>query len=468
VTAGLPQGAKVRIRDDVRALDSGRLLVGGSPVTAMRLTDRARALVTDRQVEVATGESRLLAERLLAANIADPVLSGGGADPDELTVVIPVRDRIDELDRALSALYPTLVCLVVDDGSRDPAAVEDVCARHGAGVLHLRTNVGPAAARNAGLSRVTTTYVAFVDSDVVVASTTLLALTAHFMDPSVTMVAPRLTGRVRSPSPRWFERYDEAHGSLDLGSRGCSVAPGAAVAWVPSACLVARTTGLGAGFDASLRVGEDVDLVWRLVGEGRRVRYDPTHVATHDVRSSVRGWLGRKAIYGTGGALLAERHGSHVAVAVLSPEYAVVAAVLLLRGWSGLPFSAAVVATGSARLSRQLGLATPSAVSVRLAVQGLGWALRQESSLLLRHWWPPVALGCLVSRRLRRAVGSALLVDMLVARTGSPTQLVARRLDDLAYGGGLWWGVVRRRSLAAVQVRLLHPRRRPSGRRRPA
>jgi hypothetical protein len=32
----------------------------------------------------------------------------------------------------------------------------------------------------------------------------------------------------------------------------------------------------------------------------------------------------------------------------------------------------------------------------------------------------------------------------------------ARRLDDLAYGSGLWWGAIRRRSLRCLSVRIPH------------
>ena len=91
------------------------------------------------------------------------------------------------------------------------------------------------------------------------------------------------------------------------------VRPGAAVAWLPSACLVGRTEALADGFDPELRVGEDVDLVWRLVERGGRVRYDPDVRAHHDARPTLTSWLYRKAFYGSGGAALAARHGNQLA-----------------------------------------------------------------------------------------------------------------------------------------------------------
>ncbi|MFA6300423.1 MAG: mycofactocin biosynthesis glycosyltransferase MftF [Nocardioides sp.] len=460
----LPPGFRVRLADGVIRADGGRLLVGGSPLIAMRLTERAAALLGPEGVTVTEPAGAHLAERLVASNLGLPDLSGvEGVAPDELTVVIPVRDRSAQLDRALAALRP-LRCVVVDDASQDPHRVADVARRHGAPVVALSVNVGPAGARNAGLATVATPYVAFVDSDVEVTAADLVRLTRHFADPAVGLVGPQVTGVARSARPRWFERYDAAASSLTLGDRPGVVRPGAAVAWLPSACLVGRTDVLGGGFDATLRVGEDVDPVWRLVDSGARVRYDPSVRAHHDARHTLGGWLSRKAFYGSGGASLATRHGDRLAPAVLTPTYAVAGAALLLRRRWSAPVAAVALAHGwrSVRASLPAGDGT-DAVAAQLAARGLGWAVRQESALLLRHWWPLAALGATRSRHVRRALVTALAVDAAVMvvehrRSGSPpdpaTAFAGRRLDDLAYGAGLWWGALRARS-----ARVLLPRR---------
>lgn len=457
----LPDGFEVRIRDDVRRLDRGRLLVGGSPLRALRLSDRALGLLSgSSSVTVRDGASRLLASRLLATNVALPVLVAP-VSAAEVTVVVPTRDRSEQLDRALLALGPSLRVVVVDDASLEPHAVAQVAARHGAEVVPLAVNVGPAGARNAGLAAVRTPYVAFVDSDVTVGSDTLLRLARHLADPSVALVGPLVVGRSRSSAPAWFERYDERAGSLALGDAPGVVTPGAAVAWLPSACLVGRVAHLGAGFDDRLRVGEDVDLVWRLVDEGRTVRYDPSETALHDVRDSVRGWLGRKFVYGTGSAALAARHDGRVAPAVLSPAMALAGVALLSRRWWSVPVAVCCAGSGARSL---VGALPPAPERPRLAadlsVRGVGWAVRQESALLLRHWWPATAVACLVSRRARRLLASALLVDTTIGLhrhpRGNPLATVAgRRLDDLAYGAGLWVGCLRSGSAAALAVRWL-------------
>lgn len=465
----LADGFRVRLRDDVAHRDGGRLLVGGSPVRAVRIGERARRLLAGGDLVVTDAATARLARRLVDGNLANPVLDDIEVALTDLTVVVPVRDRTEQLARCLAALVP-LPVVVVDDASEEPHRVAEVAHRHGARVHRLTTNVGPAGARNAGLRLVRTPLVAFVDSDVTVDAARLLDLARHCADPQVALVGPQVVGKVRSApghSPRWFERYDAAASSLDLGSTGGVVRPGAAVGWLPSACLVGRTALLAGGaggriggFEDGWRVAEDVDLVWRLVDAGHVVRYDPDVRADHDVRGTVRTWLGRKFFYGTGGADLAARHGDKVAPAVLSPTMALSGWALLQRRWWSLPVAAVAGAITARRLAPQLPVEDGrTAVAVRLAAKGTGWAVRQEAGLMLRHWWPLAALAAPFSRQVRRALVTAVAVDLFVflrERTGVDplTAFAARRLDDLAYGSGLWWGALRHRS-----PRCLLPRR---------
>lgn len=457
----LPDGFEVRLREDLVRADRGRVLVGGSPARVVRLSDRARTLFDGDRLVVDGPASARLARRLLDGNLAHPGIDAVEIPASDLTVVIPVRDRAAQLDRCLAALAPLRV-IVVDDASVDPQSVAVVAERHGADLVPLTHNLGPAGARNAGLAKVGTPLVAFVDSDVVVEAQALLDLARHCADPQVALVAPRVVGRPQRPRPRWFERYDAAASSLDLGRTGYQVRPGGAVAWLPAACLVGRTELLGDGFHAGMRVGEDVDLVWRLEAAGATVRYDPSVVAHHDVRSTVRSWLGRKFVYGSGGADLAEQHGDKLAPASLSWPMAIGAAAVLQRRWWSAPIAAAAVATSAwglrTRLPVEHGRTT---VAARLSVRGLGWAVRQEAGLLLRHWWPLAAVGAVGSRSVRRALLTAVAVDLAMFLRERPgldplTVGAARRLDDLAYGSGLWWGAIRRRSLRCLSVRNPH------------
>lgn len=462
----LPKGFRVRLADGVITSDDGRLIVGGSPLTAMRLTDRARDMLASGRsaisVTVRDAATARVAERLLATSLGDPDLHDVAlADVGDLTVVVPVRDRADQLNRTLAALRPLLV-IVVDDASLEPEPVAEVALGHRAHLITLPCNVGPAAARNAGLASVTTPYVVFVDSDVEVTARDITALARHFTDPAVSLVGPRIVGIARTDRPRWFEKYDVIASSLTLGMKPGVVRPGAAVAWLPSACLVARTAALGGGFDPGLRVGEDVDLVWRLTAQGHRVRYDPSIVARHDARRTLRGWLSRKFVYGTGGAVLATRHGNKLAPAVLTPTFATAAALLLLRSPWAVPATLSAVVLGAQSVRKVLPATSGrNVLAFRIAIRGLTWALRQESALLLRHWWPATAVSVIVSRKIRGALVSALVVDSVVALSeldqrsrGHVAAIAAgRRLGDLAYGAGLWCGALRARSARVLLVR---------------
>lgn len=466
----LPDAFRVRLRDDLLRADGGRLLVGGSPVRAVRLGARAQTLLRTGDLTVVDAGTARLARQLLDGNLATPVVGDVEVPLSDITVVVPVRDRAAQLERCLAALAPLQV-VVVDDASHDPRAVARVARSHGARLLPLTTNVGPAGARNAGLADVTTPLVAFVDSDVVVVAAALRELAKHCADPQVALVGPRVVGRVvgdgRNTRRRWFERYDEVASSLDLGRTSSQVRPGAEVGWLPSACLVGRTAYLGGGvggFESAWRVAEDVDLVWRLTDAGYAVRYEPAVVAHHDIRPNAGAWLARKFVYGTGGADLAARHGHKVAPAALSVLMAVGAAAVLLRRWWSMPVAAATVAATSRALAPSLPAESGStAMATRIAVRGLGWAVRQEAGLLLRHWWPLAAVAAPFSRGVRRALMTAVLVDTVTFMRERPrldpgTVLVARRLDDIAYGSGLWWGAVRQHSVQCLLIR--RPRRR--------
>ena len=123
----------------------------------------------------------------------------GGPEPDEVTAVIPVRDRPAELARCLAGLDGMRV-IVVDDGSADRAAVAAAAAAAGALCLRRDRCGGAGAARNTGLAAVRTPLVAFVDSDCVPRPGWLSPLLRHFADPAVGAVAPRI--RAHEPGQR--------------------------------------------------------------------------------------------------------------------------------------------------------------------------------------------------------------------------------------------------------------------------
>ncbi|HWU32860.1 MAG TPA: mycofactocin biosynthesis glycosyltransferase MftF [Marmoricola sp.] len=458
----LPLGFRVCLAPGVDRQRDGGLLIGGSPLTALTLRPRAAAMISDARLTVVDAATATVGDRLLATNLAMPDLSAvPPISPADLTVVIPAHNRADALGRTLSALRSghtstATRMVVIDDASSDLGAIKAVCERHYADRIRLDTNRGPAFARNVGLSTTKTPYVAFVDSDVEVSTSDLLALSKHLADPAVALIGPRILGITRDTKNRWFQRYDEVASSLTQGDRPAVVRPGAMVSWLPSACLIGKTESLGTGFDEGLRVGEDVDLVWRLSAEGWRVRYEPDVVAYHQTRGRFLGWLGRKFAYGTSGAQLAMRHGDAIAPATLNPSYAIAAAAVLCRKRWALPIVGIAASSKLLKLRRSLPSQASTATAIGLTSRGLVWAIRQESALVVRHWWPATAIAMAVVPRSRRLAVTALVVDACVLvneRRDLSTfarDLIARRFDDAAYGAGLWWGALSERTLVPL------------------
>ncbi|GAA1867822.1 mycofactocin biosynthesis glycosyltransferase MftF [Pseudonocardia ailaonensis] len=461
----VPDGMRVVLDRRVRRLagrDGGASLLGGAPPRLVHLSARAQQALGDgSELTVADPLTRALARTLLDSGLAHPAHPlPAGPGPADVTVVVPVKDR--PLDRLLAALPGDLGGLVVvDDGSADPEPLAAlVKAAHGSVIRH-ETSRGPAAARNAGLRAATTDLVMFLDSDVVPQAGWLEPLLGHLADPAVALVAPRIVAL--PPVSGAIGRYEAVRSGLDLGPDPALIVPRSRVAYVPSAAMLVRREVVLPGFDEDLHVAEDVDLVLRLHAGGARLRYEPASRVAHDHRTSPRDWLARKAFYGTGAAPLAARHHGSVPPMVLSPWTAAACAVLLLqRRWS-VPVAAVITAIAAERLSRKLPkLANPRASALRLAGLGLGGAVYQVANAMLRHHWPLAALMVPFSRRARRAVVAAAvaegLADWWTRRAHDPavrpdplTHLVAHRLDDLAYGAGLWWGAWRHRSGAALR-----------------
>lgn len=467
----LPDGFVAELDDRVRVLDGGTVLLGGSPPAILRLSQPARELLRGGRVTVTGAVSAALARRLLDAGVALPQPAAHPVAP--VTVVIPVRDNPGGVARLLAALARTArphEVIVVDDGSADPAATAAVACRYGARLLRHERSRGPAAARNTGLAAAATPLVTCCDSDVVPATPGWLdALCSHFADPELGLVAPRIVA-LDTDGDGWLTRYERVRSSLDLGARAVPVRPDSAVSYVPSAVMAVRAEAVGTGFAPRLRVAEDVDLVFRMHAAGWRIRYHPAVSVAHEHRTALRPWLTRKAYYGTGAAPLALRHPGQVPPMRLAPWTAAACLALAAQRRASLPVTAVLAGIATARLAGSLrGLRHPWRLAGRLVAEGLGGALWQLASGLVRHWWPLTLLGCAASRRIRRAAVAAAVVEGVADRVRwgpgvpLPAYLIAHRLDDLAYGTGLWQGCWRHRTLAPLLPRL-HPPAGPAAR----
>lgn len=195
--------------------------------------------------------------------------------PDQVSVVIPTKDRAELLALTLRSVAeqtePVDAVIIADDGSRD--ATGELIRE--AGAVHVRNaegGWGAAGARNAGLERVQTEYVAFLDSDDLLLPGAIAALKAALRD---RVAAPFAFGRglaaARMPqgwSPRGAIGPDEQEVRALLPSLYTRNS-------VPSSGALVRTEaarGIG-GWDTAVRFVEDHDFWVRLARTG-----EPIHV----------------------------------------------------------------------------------------------------------------------------------------------------------------------------------------------
>ena len=458
--AGMPEGIGIELDSDTKQV-ADDVLFGGSPARLMRFNQSGAGALTELRSEpVRSSAAALLARRLTDAGMAPPRPPPAPAQLD-VTVVVPVRDRALQLARCLAALGGEHPVIVVDDGSHDPGATEAVCAAYGARLLCHQVNRGPGPARNTALRLVHTEFVAFIDSDCVPPANWVSSLAAHFADPLVAAVAPRVMA-CEEPAITAVSRYALARSPLDLGDRPARVFPMTRVSYVPTAALVVRRTAVADGFDEQLRFGEDVDLIWRLIEQGWRVRYEPAVQVRHIEPTTWRALLRRRYQYGTSAAPLTRRHPGTVAPLVLQPWPTLTVAALLARR----PLLAgATFGTGTALLIRRLrsadvparGVLRPMAEGVRQTWLGIGRWSSQFAVLPL-----VAAVICPGGAARRSRWGRRMAVVSLLV--GPPvTEWVRRKpaldavrfglafvADDAAYGTGVWAGCLRERCWMAV------------------
>ncbi len=463
----LPAGFGVRLDPEARCSADGRTLLGGSPLRRLRLSEHAAKLLAGMRAgaPVETRAARRLGRRLCDSGLAHPAPPPGGPGPSEVTCVIPVRDDPEGLTRLLRSLeanQPAPADVVIaEDGSRDPQAFAELARAHNAGIIQHVAARGPAAARNEGWRTAATGVVVFLDSDVVVGPDWLSPLLAHFSDPTVAAVAPR----VRAPDAEssTLHRFERHSSPLDMGPQPSIVASRRRVRYVPSAALLFRRDVLDElnGFDEDLRVGEDVDLVWRAAAAGWTVRYEPSVVVHHRNRPTWVELARQRYGYGTSAAPLAARHPSDAIPLEIAPWSLAAWLALVLAGRRGAWTAASIAARRVRKLHESLtGRGEASLGGSAHMVLRSHIAAGGRSATALRRTWLPLLLAVALWMWGRRLAVAALVVEPLVSwaarrpSVGPVRWTLATLFSDGAYCAGVWRGAFAARSAAALRPRL--------------
>ena len=428
---------------------NGNGVLAGSPLTYFGVTDAGSKILDAIETNSMLPENHAqLTDRMLATGAVHPVPNSLAALTD-ITVVIPAYITSSESHADLKKLVASLAGLtiiIVDDASPHSVNID------GARVLRHDTNKGPGASRNTGIEAVTTTVVACVDTDVMVSTQQVAILAAYIIDTHVGAVAPRITC---TNDQTFISEFESHHSPLDLGPIPALVRPMSRVSYLPATVLVCNVQLLrnAGGFDDSIRMGEDVDLVWRLIENGISCRYVPSIECPHSPRSTMRKMLKQRYDYGTSAALLDQRH-PRAASPLRANALLLTTATTVLMGY--IYFAMILVVPTMVYFMISLrSTSIPMATRTQLAWKGLVSTTRLFARAIMRVWWPLFFVASVVSLRLGVMLTFSAFVPPIVGllrkKPGYPIRyLVMRILENLAYGAGVWAGAIRARSLRCL------------------
>ena len=303
---------------------------------------------------------------------------------------------------------------------------------------------------------------AYVDSDVVTGPGDgwLRLLVAHFADPMVGAVAPRVHA-LDQTSAGLLAGYERRHASLDMGPAGGLIGPGRPLSYVPAATLVVRRAAVPTGgFAEALAFGEDVDFCWRMADGGALVRYEPRAGVRHEHRLEPRAFLSRRRAYAASIGALARRHPG--ALPALRADLPMALAVALLLARRPLPAAFATLAC-AARVRRVVRGHTsrPVTLAVELTSRGLLGTALGVGHAIRRTWSPLVLLAA--PRRPRVLLLLAAAYVLRATQAGAPRRpgdAAIAVVDDLVAAASTWEGSLRHRTAAPLLPAWSHARRR--------
>ena len=448
VDAPIAVGTLVRIDSESKFLDRD-YLTGGAPWKLLRLPGGSKTVAQSwiNGARIQPGQERF-ARTLINQGMLHPIYESR-VDVEQIDVVIPVHNDISRVSRLLTLLRDFHVT-IVDDASSNPALLAEIVSTFGQSLVRLEENVGPGGARNAGLRSTSRPFVWFIDDDVIVSDALNVAarLFCQFNDPMVSCVAPRVRG---SGGHSLRDKFELRFSPLDMGARPQIVVPGGPVGYLPSACMMVRRNAVGAGFDPTLRIGEDVDLVWRLHDQGWLVRYLADVVVTHRARTSWSAWWHQRVQYGVSSGELAKRHPGRLAPLRVDP-WTLVAWGTVFIGRPSL--GARIISVNSEALIERLedSADEPEHVAREVVAKGMIKSGGPLARAAVRTFGPLILLFALHPKLRRRVLALFVIGTAWRWRKTQlhPLDVPVAIADDVAYSFGVVKGAIKSRSFATM------------------
>jgi glycosyltransferase involved in cell wall biosynthesis len=308
------------------------------------------------------------------------------------SVVIPARNAARTLPETLRSLarqpeFPRLEVVVVEDGSVDGTAEAASCFPW-CRVIR-QPGSGAAAARNRGLRETRAPVVLFLDADCVAADDWIRRLVSPLeQDPGL----GGTVGRFVSSQPNWVARLTQ----LELDARHRRMSRHLDTDFVNSATCAFRRSILGSDpFDVRFDKLEDIELSFRLAGQGVRMRYVPEATVEHRHPEALWVHVRRRFEYGRLTPALYRLHSGRLVRDSSTPQTRRLQLVLLaaalpagLVWWPGglvLALSSVLLAWPTLRAAWRLSPALALKAPAFIAAGNVGFLLGTVAGLLRRR-----------------------------------------------------------------------------------
>lgn len=294
----------------------------------------------------------------------------GGGYP-LVSVIIPVKNRSEDIRNCLRSLqsldYPVDRCevIVIDDGSTDDTT--KVIDSFQVKSVYLRQTQGASACRNRGVKEARGELIAFIDSDCQIDPNWLKELVSYFQNEQVGIVGGYVAS---SHTESILGRYESVSSPLNMGPRSFMGMNDSSTLYVPTCNLIVRKKAFidVGGFAEELKVGEDVDLCWRLRKHDWLLLYVPQGKVMHSDRSSPLRMLKRRYDYGTSEAILSLRHRDKKKnlsfVLPYAVFYGLVSLYIIVSSWLPLAIGLGILGIDIVRKIMRLS---------RMGLLGLNW-----------------------------------------------------------------------------------------------
>jgi glycosyltransferase involved in cell wall biosynthesis len=217
-----------------------------------------------------------------------------------ISVVVPTRDRPAQLECCLAALErqtasDRLEVIVVDDGSANCAAVEDVVRDRPQVRLVLQAGAGPAAARNSGARAARGSYICFTDDDCEPRAAWAERLADALSGGAAAAAGVTFSGAPGDPLADASELIAAALSPSRNGAEGLAFAPSNNLG-----CRAELVVEIPFDETFPLAAGEDRDWCARLRAAGYVLVREPEAVVVHRQRLSFDDFWNQQVRYGQG------------------------------------------------------------------------------------------------------------------------------------------------------------------------